>query len=679
MVPDSYLGQPFFLINDQPNWVKGVRADVDVVADLTKSLSNREARRAFAATLRFSFSYQATVTHRRARATADALRDYQTQPVALPFWPGMVKWPDRYSMPINGGLKILFREDFDQWQVYEGIEPVWATNSDFVCPLLWGRLDKRELVWQDTSSAFFDVQFIEQSKPEWALTPVAQVWTNGPLPGDAYDAPPKVLPFGMDFNAPRTGFNVSIIREQIGFGRTPQETLYAQTNARTHEGSSTLLSTGDVGNVLRFFMEYGPARIFWASNTFSAAVLTADIPAATTVLNVEDTYAIRPGDFLAFLYASGVQATARVASKTGNTITVDVAPGALKRGLTTVAQLLLARFDKTRLSLAWSEPGLAGVTLPVVEVPPEYAPAADEDIGTTVGELPARCYLYDFSRTLNGVVFTDRFTSYEGTLSLGSIGGNAYTSQKLSHKEIRQGLQLDADEVTIDASIWTASPLLLIATLKSEAPLYLTIREAQVSGSLAINAATIFTGEVTAVSVKGSILTAKATPGGTIFDRRVPRVIFQRTCNNALFDAGCTLAKADWKFTAKVSGVGSPGYPFEFDLSNLDRAVGSDPTYSANYFAGGWLEAGDGLNWQRRAVILSTNPVAGALTVTLDRDPAPFLAVNDNVILYPGCDLQRLTCIQKFNNYLNFIGHPYLPLANPSLVKRDQTSAGGKK
>jgi hypothetical protein len=111
------------------------------------------------------------------------------------------------------------------------------------------------------------------------------------------------------------------------------------------------------------------------------------------------------------------------------------------------------------------------------------------------------------------------------------------------------------------------------------------------------------------------------------------------------------------------------------------------PTFTADWFAGGWIEfkpnPGDELSWSRRAIVGSTNPVAGALTVTLDGDPLVFPIVTDAVVLFPGCDLTKETCgyggFGKFNNYPNFLGHPFLPIANPSVAAGTQPNGGAKK
>ena len=122
----------------------------------------------------------------------------------------------------------------------------------------------------------------------------------------------------------------------------------------------------------------------------------------------------------------------------------------------------------------------------------------------------------------------------------------------------------------------------------------------------------------------------------------------------------------------------------------MARTTGPTPAYFVDWFAHGWVQIGTPgtANWQRRWILSSTAPASGALTLTLHKafDPPP--ADNDPVTLYPGCDLTRESCRAynastnprgKFDNYVNFGGHPEVPASNPSFVKILGAQGGGKK
>lgn len=677
MILVNYSGQSIYLLDDAPAWDSPFRAAVSIVTDTTTGLSNRETRRGYASTLRWKTTFSVTAQGASARKIVGALRAYQIEPVAVPVWPAVQKWSDRATATLIGGLKLVFKPDWSRFEIFEGVEPGWPAPTDKFVPLLVGRLEKRAVNWISADALTFNVDHTEASKPEWALSPAIAAITPGPNPSGAYIGSPALFPFPVNFDKQENSFTVSIHRNQIGFGREPLEVVYSQANAR-EQALAHILQGADIATLLYFFYTQGGGSSFWASNWVSALVLTLDVGPVDTILNVGDTSAISDGDRIAFANNAGIVATARIVSHTATTITVDVAPGALQASTTLVSHLLLTRFQKPTIALDWLTPDILDAKLPLREVPAEYTPAADETLSTTLGLLPTRCYLVELSRTLNGVTYTDRYTSFDIDLHL---AGNTYAHAKLGNREIKQGIVLDRDEVQLDFPAIANSPLVLAATLAMEAPLFLTIIVGEVNVNDVENSEVLFTGEVVNVSVKGSVITAKSVTGSTMFDRPVPRVLFQRDCNNALFDVGCGLTKADWKFSAVMQDPGAPGYPFAFILNTL-TAVGASasvPAVTANYFAGGWIELGAGANWQRRAILLNTVPAAGVLTVTLDRDPNPFPAIGDSVALFPGCDGSWATCQAKFNNALNFLGHPFLPLANPSLVKLNQTGAGGKK
>lgn len=209
------------------------------------------------------------------------------------------------------------------------------------------------------------------------------------------------------------------------------------------------------------------------------------------------------------------------------------------------------------------------------------------------------------------------------------------------------------------------------------------------------SARVIFTGELVPGRTKGAQFTGRAVPGGTRFDLTLPRGQFSKSCAHCVYAAGCGLPVNDWKFTATVTNPGAVGYPFRFVIGSLARVTGPAPTYFDDWFAGGWAESGTGGNLKQYPILRSTNVAAGALTLTLDRDPDPYWVIGDTVVLYPGCDGRIETCRPyhavdnpqgKFGNDRpaagrdgGFQGFPYMPTSNPSAVKLKSSVNGAKK
>jgi hypothetical protein len=687
MIKTVYNGIQVWLLDVEPDWdSEAVQCEFSLLSDTEKSLSEREGRRPYSATLRCKLQYPAMAQGSKARELSGGLRQVKADPIVVPLWPAMVRWADRATRPIGGGLNIVFKDDWSQWEIYEAVEPGWPAADDHLCPLLWGRLENKTPEWLDSEKARLAVSLVEESQASYAVSPAAVVFGNGPTPA-GYGAAPKLFPFDVNFAQSVKGtVDEVVLRQPIGFARQQMETYYGQTPAREQDSHHQVGAAVDCGKILDFFRQHGGGKSFWCPDFVSAVVLTADVGAADTVLNVADTLAVITGDYVVFSSPDAVLATARITAKTGNTITINGAPGvALSAQTTVVSFLILGRFGKkSSLTVQWRSLEVATVDLALQEVPAEYAPAGDETLGTTLGLLPTRCYLYEFSRTLDGAPFVDRFTSYESDLT---YGGNTYHAKKIGHNEIAQGLFLDADQVVIESDAFAGNPASLLASMRMEAPLFVTIRMGEVNAGAAVNVAILFKGEVTQASPKGSKVTAKTVTAGSLFDRMVPTFCIQPDCNVDLFSVGCGLDQADWEFSAAVQNPGAAGYPFQFVLQTL-TGVGAEAIADlaggavlADYFAYGWIEFGAGANWQTRAILTCTASVAGVLTVTLDRDPDPYPLVGDNVVLFPGCDLQYNGGCAKFRNKGSFMGHPFVPLANPSLVQPDTSagSGGGKK
>lgn len=702
MTPLSFRGQSCYLLDLPPDWGQGVRATVKLLSQTESSLSNREGRRPHSASLRWKCEFTIRASGSEARRLAAALKGYQTQPILLPFWPGAVRWTDRANAPLTGGLHAALNMDLTRVELYHlagGVrywthkavdgtvtsgsdsdpEPAWPTGADTYLPVLMGRLEKTEPIWETADRCRFEVEFVEASPVEYAMTPAAGSFAAGPRPGDAWSVAPYLLPLACDFAETREKFTTSIGRDSLGFGRQPAETLYPQTTAREIQTAHTLVLNSELAGLLDFFRLHGGGRPFWAYHARALLQLAEQIGQGQTELVVEDLTDVAVGDFLAFVRAGELISTACVMAKNADakTVTLDAAPGEFGP-LDLVARLSLVRFLKPEIKLTWLNYGLAQATLDLREVPPEIEPPADETLGETLGLLPTRCYLYEFSANLGGIAFTEYLTSYEQNLTCAST---LYSAAKIQHGEIKHGLALEQDEVQIETDLGASSFLRRLAMTKLSAPLYLRILSAETVGDLASNVNVLFAGEVTKITVTGSRLTARASSGGSALDRKLPSFLIGPMCNWSVFSAGCGLSADDWKFNAKIKDPGQPGFPFTFELKELTRVSGPTPTYFTNWFAGGWIELGSGRDWQRLPILTSSLPSGGIFTVTLSRDPDPFPEIDDPVVLYPGCDGRPETCRAyhaqtnpegKFNNYLNFGGHPFVPTANPSLVRQEQ-------
>ena len=86
---------------------------------------------------------------------------------------------------------------------------------------------------------------------------------------------------------------------------------------------------------------------------------------------------------------------------------------------------------------------------------------------------------------------------------------------------------------------------------------------------------------------------------------------------------------------------------------NLDRIDAQED----GYFTGGHIIFGD----ETRTIV---DHVGSIVTIMYKFKE---LEDNDSVDAYPGCDGKIETCKDKFDNLLNFLGFPFIPVENPAL------------
>lgn len=673
MIATTYSGQSVLILNDSPDWVERPKHVVEGVTQYEESLSGRESRRGYSQVLRSRLSFRITMDSTQSIPFAALLRTYQTQPVICPVWPTATTWADRATIPFSG-LRIAYKADWSQYEIYTTTEPTWPLSTDNVVHVLFGRLDKRELVWDNATTASFSVSFVETGTTAQALTPTGQTLSSGPaISGStAY-----LLNQRFDAGQFRENFSLRILEEQIGFTRSQIETLYPQTNARESTLSCIGSSIGDFAKALHFATLHFTGQSFWVPSLRSGFLLASDVSAGSSSVTATTTPGIVANDYLWFFDSdqSDTNRTRKVSSVVGTTVNLTSTVGPLTASQTVCAPLVLARLDKPRLEFEWLNASTVQWSVEYVEVPPEYATPGDETANTTLGGLAVRAFLYELSQTIGGVSVVTRATSHEQSLTSGS----AYSTRKIDHGTIRQSINLDRDEVELRSEIISGDPLLLLATSRCETPITLTIKRCDVSGTTVSNVSVIFTGDIVSCSVRGSKITARAVSAGTVFDRLYPRFRMQVGCNHSLFSTGCGLAKASLKFTATMPNPYAGGYPFGVSLTSLARVSGVMPTITAGWFGGGWIEFGSGATVVTRAILTNTAAVSGALTVTLARDAFPYPAAGSSVALYPGCDGAFDTCKTKFANGDNFGGHPFIPPSNPSLVKMTKNISGSKK
>lgn len=128
----------------------------------------------------------------------------------------------------------------------------------------------------------------------------------------------------------------------------------------------------------------------------------------------------------------------------------------------------------------------------------------------------------------------------------------------------------------------------------------------------------------------------------------MPKPIFGVGCWHQVYDAGCTLLRANFTVTGTLSTVG--------DAAHFTTAL----TQADGYFGLGSMTMTSGAASGQSANVASYKHTAGAIALVTPFSVAP--APGDSFSIYPGCDRQQATCSGKFSNLPHFAGVPYSPV-----------------
>ncbi|MCK5017619.1 MAG: phage BR0599 family protein [Candidatus Peribacteraceae bacterium] len=134
-------------------------------------------------------------------------------------------------------------------------------------------------------------------------------------------------------------------------------------------------------------------------------------------------------------------------------------------------------------------------------------------------------------------------------------------------------------------------------------------------------------------------------PIAATFDKNIPDMTYQASCNHVLYDGKCQVFKASYAY------VGTPSVA----TGNVLTVPGLLAAKGAGWAVGGYIEYGT-LDFR---LVLEQD--GDDLTLIL-----PFYenVIDETVNVYAGCDHVLATCISKFNNLINYGGSPYIPTKN---------------
>lgn len=158
----------------------------------------------------------------------------------------------------------------------------------------------------------------------------------------------------------------------------------------------------------------------------------------------------------------------------------------------------------------------------------------------------------------------------------------------------------------------------------------------------------IWSGRLVSISLKGFKIFLEFETLYTSLARYGIRRHYQRTCSHNLYGRGCNLFKGDWVESGTITAIN--GLTFTISTTQAD-----------NYFSHGLIQFGNVTRFIR-------SQVGNEFTIAKYSDEIQNEFDTNgsvSVLIYPGCDKTKQTCIYKYDNILNFGGFPYIPGKNP--------------
>lgn len=151
-------------------------------------------------------------------------------------------------------------------------------------------------------------------------------------------------------------------------------------------------------------------------------------------------------------------------------------------------------------------------------------------------------------------------------------------------------------------------------------------------------------GRIVSANVNDYVITLDCESVFTSMKRPGLRACYERQCRHALYSQNCAVQSSLYRKNVQVMSAENKQITI---LGEMEKD---------GYYTSGIAESKDGA---KRFIMKHEGQTLTLLT------PFNHDVVNQEIILFPGCDHSKETCIQKFNNFDNFGGFPFIPNKNP--------------
>ena len=252
--------------------------------------------------------------------------------------------------------------------------------------------------------------------------------------------------------------------------------------------------------------------------------------------------------------------------------------------------------------------------------------------------------IVELFRFTEGAVIT-RLTSFNSDII---FAGLLYTSIQIQRTEVQASIEDSVNELKITMPQSHPIPAAFIPNVPGRL-IQIEVLRAHADDP-AQESLLVFSGFIAQVTFDGNLeATLTCSPNTAVFKRSGPRFNYQGLCNHVLYDSGCKVDRALFKFTGTVIAEGDRS----IEVAGLLAAEGADWAV-----AGAVRTPASGLDDSR--LVLKQ---AGDVLTLLNDFAVPVLGTTVDV--FAGCAHDITTCDVKFAAILNYGGFPFVPEKNP--------------
>ncbi len=673
------------LVPEPPNWLSGVELTRRWETEIQETVTGAEERAAMRQVPRLELAYEiAPLTQAQRARFEDRLRAVlKSGQAAVPFWgrasdlasaaSGTSAELATTNWPWQVGDYIFFLDASDLEHPVHAVRQITGKTGlaltlnsalpqtfaagSLVWPLLFGRpvAEDHGLITPRQSATSFTLMELagstragSASGPTYLSRPIFTTpinWTDGASQRLSYDLRELQIGFGAEVFAPLQSHVVH------GF-----------------EFSVQLHTEAEILALENFFAAlHGRLQGFWLPAPTEAVDIVSGVSATQfdiTGQGFADSWNEHPATHLWFMH-EGSRAAAKILNVTDNgngteRVTLESALPFTPDAATMVNRLHYVRLAEDEESAYFLAEWFEQRSFQVLELPAEYAAAE-------TGEMPV--YLYDiWIDPGTGPDLHWRYTSFATPISSNS---QTFAAKPISHGSLKASIEGAADKLTLEAVHEANHPLLFGFPFPPSRTIHVQVRETTYGAPDTVNI--LFTGQVEKVTRRGQKISAQCVSILDLDTQRLPDALMGPRCAYQIYDANCGALRNTFKRTVTLTEIVS-----ERVIRVTKTTPFADDSGEAQYYTFGWIETGTGEALEIRSILSDTVISSTVRELTLDL-PLQHAAVSDSITLIPGCDGKWLTCQTKFGTY-NFMGQPFVPTKNPTLVAVQQpVSQGGKK